>query len=720
VPPDATGQDFTGTDVSTLTARIQRVTAEADDQLGQMLAEANDIAQDGDYFSVAKDTVRISLIVDAMMGGVDVLGESVDTVERVQDLTKVQFPGVPGRGWEHVVTLKTTSEPARDAFRSTLQQPVSASNAQRAAKELFNGAHVYYAAGMADESAEELTGGMVKEAWASGLQSGLALQTQLYAAQQRLVDDFSQDITDTGAETIASIPYMTPAMQQMYVTDLALREKANDVMALTLAHRILPLHLARDAREDDQDDWLTEFLAKFLLKKLGALLADGPGALAVEAGSTGWDMYQDIRGLQEDLRLMTMAAEGMGGALDAEKRIYLNTVNGLDNVAQRIDPHIAQGEVASLTNKSEGEYKLFGRWFWCEQSSYTEVDLSNPTNYDTAYQAIAEYGKTGFLGTGYQSLVSEGAQAIPGGSSDAVRVYYKQDDKGASPDEESVIGLDLLGSTDTGTYHILHENVTWSPMRVTASGDVHLMMQTQQQDAPAIPYPIRTRVVGREDTLTYTPYIWVDNPFTHSVTITLTQPLPAGVEVLDDNNGTAKLNTLRWQQIISPQTTVVITHLIRYQGEAGRAVQYPDPELEMASLTSTDSVTFTGKGETFTSQPPLDATGDPPLAIYRGESVTIPLTVTNRMSDSVASGTVTLRVVDFEAEMEVYSATTRVTVEAGDDALVEMRLDATDIPSGDHLLTAVVMSNGGQEEVFSEYIAVRPRAVYLPLVLRNQ
>jgi hypothetical protein len=98
------------------------------------------------------------------------------------------------------------------------------------------------------------------------------------------------------------------------------------------------------------------------------------------------------------MQMMNLAVEGMGGALDAEKRIYLNAVHGMDNIVQGIEPQIADSTVPSITNKSEGEYKLFGGWWWCERSSYSEIEVDNSTTYDTVYQAIANYGKTGFLG----------------------------------------------------------------------------------------------------------------------------------------------------------------------------------------------------------------------------------------------------------------------------------------------------------------------------------
>jgi len=711
---------YTGGGATDLTEAVQNLATNTNTRLDQVLAEANEIAQDGDYFAVQKTEHEIDLIADAIIDSAGILADGFDAVNKVKDLTKMEFPGVIGRGWGHILDLKAGHQAARDAFRDALQQEVTGANARRAAREFFNGAHIYYAADMLDAAAEDLLGdGVVKYGWKVGLQSDLALQTRLYSAQQELVDIFKQDVADTRDETIANMPSLTPQEEQAYIEDLTQRDKANIVMAFTLERRALPLHLAKDDRESGQGNWIANFLAKYLIKGLAFLYADGPGVLAVEVGSAYWNLYQNSRRLSEDIKMMNLAVEGMGGALEAEKRIYLNAVHGMDNIVRGIEPQIASGSISSIANKSEGEYKLFGRWWWCERSSYSEIDVSNSTSYDTVYQVIANYGNTGFLGTSYQPLVGEGARAIPGSGSDTVRVYYKQDDEGASPDEGSTIEMDMLGSTDTGTYHVTHVGTTWTPARVTASGVLQVTTQAQAE-APTIPYPIRTRMTVNEDDLTYTPYIWVDNPFTQTVVITLTQPLPADVQVVDANGGSTVGNSLRWQRIISPDHTVEITHLVRYLGEAGQAVNYPEPQLEMTDLGATAYVTFTGEVETFISQPPLSAVGTPPAEIVQGETVTIPITVTNRLADQTASGTVRLNLIDFEAETEVYSDTQEVSVPAAASQVVELRLDTANVSEGDYLLLAVVESNGGQEEVFAEYLRVRLYRLHLPLILRNR
>jgi hypothetical protein len=130
-------------------------------------------------------------------------------------------------------------------------------------------------------------------------------------------------------------------------------------------------------------------------------------------------------------------------------------------------------------------------------------------------------------------------------------------------------------------------------------------------------------------------------------------------------------------------------------------------------------VTFTGEAKVFLSQLSLSAVGTPPREIAQGESISIPITVTNRMVDQVVSGTVKLGLMDYILETVVYSTSQNVTVLAGSSLVTHLVLDTTDVSEGEYLLAAVIESNGGQKRVFIEYLKVTQHRLYLPLILKN-
>jgi Tol biopolymer transport system component len=702
-----------------LTAAIQDIAKGTNAQLDLVLAEAGEIAQDGDYFAEKKRKDEIELVADAIIDSAGILAEGFDAVKEVEDLTKMQFPGVIGRGWGHVLGIKASHQAARNAFRDSLLREVTTANARYAAKEFFNGAHIYYAADSVDELAEDLlTDAMVKAGLQIGLQGDLALQSLIYPSQAELVDIFKQDISDTANNSIARLPFLTPEEEQAYIEDLTQRDKANNAMVTTLIRRAIPLHLARDDSEGGLGDWVSSFLAKYLIKGIALLYADGPGVLAVEAGAAYWNLYQNAQQLKEDIQMMTLAVEGMGGSLEVEKRMYLNTVHGIDNIAQGVQPQIAGGNVSAITNKSVGEYRLFGRWWWFERSAHTEIDVSNPTLYDTDYQVVSSYWKTGFLGTSNHLMVEEGVKVIPGSGSGTILVSYKQDDEGVAPDEGSTIEMELLGSTDTGTYYVTHESTSWVPTRITSS-DAQQLASLAADDAPTVPYPIRTRVTMNQDSMTYTPYAWVDNPFTQTVGITLTQPLPVDILVVDANGGEVVGDSLRWHRVISPQSTVVFTHAVRYIGDGGQVVQYSEPQLEMVNLEGTAYATFTGEVEEFVSLSPLSAVGTPPNKIVQGERVTVPITVTNHLATLESSGTVGLSLIDFISDVEIYSDTQKIIVPAGGSQIVNLVIDTHNIAPADYLLVAHIKAGGMNDykEIFAIYLGISWIEVHLPLIV---
>lgn len=713
---DMTGQDFTGIDVSAVISAVEYLAIDTNARLNQLLAESLVIAEDGDYFAIAKQEDQIKLIADAIVDSAGVLAAGVDSVATAQDLIKMNFPGVAESGWGHIVSLRASYEPARDVFREALLQPVTAANASRAAKEFVNGAHIYYAMDLLDAAAEDrLYDGLLKLGWLTGLQSDLALQNELYPANEGLVSIYVQNLGSTTFQTQDNIPFMLPDVQATYIEDLTRRSQANIVLATTLERRALPLHLARAARESAEDAWIEMFLAKYLIKQLFYLWADGPGVLVAELGSWAFDLYRNNRRLQEDMRMMDLAIAGMSGALTSENRVYLNTVYGMDNIVAGIDPQIARGNINTITNESMGEYKLFGRWWWCERSAHSDLEIENTSTYPAVYQVLADYGKTGFLGTSYEPLVSEGVRNISGGDTDILRVYYKQDDAGVSPDADSAIEVKVLGSTDTGTYYVTNAGTTWEPTRVTAPTTQATLKN--QEDALAIPYPIRTRIAVNQDNLTYVSSIWIDNPFTQTVQITLTQQIPANVQIVDANTGNVSDDTLNWYTSLDPQTTQEITHTFVYQGSAGQNITYPEPILTMTDLSATAQVTFSGETEPFRILPPLSGVGIPPTKTIRGDSISIPITVTNRLVTQIVSGTVRLELVDFINGIEINSAAYPVTLAGGTQQTLTMELDTSTIVEGDYLLTVYVESNGGKEEIFAEYLAIRNPRVYLPLVM---
>ncbi len=697
---------------------VNQLAISSDTRLNQVLALGQQVAQEGDYFAAQKKADEIKLIADGLTDSVSVLGATFTAVEAVQNATKIQMPGIVGHGWGHILELKKGSEAARNAFVDSLSLPVTTANTKLAGKLFLNGAYKYYAADMADQAAEDLlTDQAIEKGFLIGLQGDLALQSHMYPGLERLTKDLKQDITKTATNAPVVFPCMDTAQQALYTLDLKKRAQANVIIYSTLDQHTLPLHNAYEARINTQDSWIQDFLTKFFLRTTVTMAFDGPGAIAFEGGTFLWNIRKNTQSLTEDRKMMDIGVNALSGALDTQKRIYLNTVHGIDNITLGVPPQIPDLQEQSISNKSVGEYKIFGSLWWWERQSYSELHLSNPTTFNTKYQVTASYGNTGIQGTSYQPLVEERTVSIAPLRSNSIQVPYK-DDKGGggvSPDKDSTITFAILGNTDTGTYWVLNTATNWQPVRITADGQFASQLPAVlPHNAPTLPYPIRSRIASNADTMTYEPHLWVDNPFTYPIHVNVTQPLPSGVQIVDDHGGTVAGQSISWSQDIAPQTTIELTHTISYAGAANTIVTYPVAQLVMTDA-SANSATFTSDPALFQSLTPLIAEGTPVAHLLMNQRATIPFAIINRSSSNMP-GIVHLTLTDLNGA-QVYTRVQEVTVPANDQYDLTLPLQAPG-STGTYILTATVDSNGGSDEIFALYLEVTQPRVYMPSVSR--
>ena len=698
---------------------VDQLATKSNVYIDQVLATGRQAAIDGDYFAAQEKADEIKLIADGITDSIGVLGEGFSTVNKVKDGLKVSMPGVAGRGWNHIIQLKGNSGAARKAFEETLKQPVTAASARIAGKALLSDAYKYYASDMADQAAEELlTNRAIQDNFLTALQGELALQSRMYPGLEKLSNDFKQDITKTATNAPVVFPCMDTAQQALYVTDLKKRGAANVVMYTTLDQRAAPLRNAHIAREAAEDKWLHMFLAKFFLKATATIAFDGPGALAVEGLSAGWNLYQNTQRLKEDTKMMHIGVNTLGGALDVQKAMYLNTVHGIDNMTFGVPPQIPSGQVNSITNKSISDLVVFGQSIWWERKSYSEISLTNTSDIATLYQIIGVYGNTGLQGHTYQTLVTEHAVNIPAQSTRVIQLPYKgeQGSDGVSPDKDSTITINILGSTDTGVYWVLNTSTTWQPEYSTGGGIASVKPQATIQDTAIVsPYPIRSRINANTDTMTYEPRLWVDNPFDYPIHVSVTQPLPSEIQVLDAYSGTVTGNSIAWSQDIAPKTTIELTHTILYTGTANTVVTYPSAQLIMTNEASANTASFTSDPALFQSLTPLIAEGLPVAHLLMNQQTTIPFSITNR-SSSNATGIIHLTLTDLNGA-QVYSKAQDITVPANGGYDLALPLQAPG-STGTYILTATVDSNGGSAEIFALYLEVAQPMMYLPMVQR--
>lgn len=691
--------------------RINSFALSSKDLINEILREAQLIAIDGDYFAVQKTKDEIETITTAFLDTINVLSGALPEVDKVKDLIKIQIPG-SGVGWSNVINLRNTYNPARDLFKDALLKPVTLENAELAAKEFFSQTYIFYAADLTDTLAEELlTDTVISSALTTGFVSENALVEKHYPSQNQIAGILIQAMDNTRLDIVANLPPLSLEEQNKYIEDLDLRQKANNVLAFTLERQALPLHAAHDARISAEDNWLTTFLIKYLLRSLAFLWADGAGVMVVDMGVLVSNLFQNIQKVKEDMKFATMGLQGMAGSLDAEKKIYLNTVNGLSLITLGISPQIPRAELSPVMNYSEGECIPFVDWIWWEKASYSEVDYSNITGYSPVVQLVASYGNTGFLGASFQPMVSEGVKTIDPLSSSKVRVNYLKDGQGASPDKGSVIDFDALGSTDTGTYFIQHLGTQWNPQIVCGVTETSTQAITLSE-VVTYPYPIHTRISRGTVDLTYQAHIWVNNSFTQPIQAMVSQPLPAQIQVIDPGVGTVVGSSISWNVTVDPQSSMELVFAFTYSGIPGTQISLAGASLGISD--GTNSASFTADPTRVHSQLPVKGDGSPYRKLTSNQSVTIPVTLENLWSTPI-SGSLRLRVVDMQGN-EQWNQTLQVNIPTL--GTVDLQIPFTTPNNlGTKIQTVTFETPDWSYQVFSTYLDV-VKYTYLPIINR--
>ena len=271
----------------------------------------------------------------------------------------------------------------------------------------------------------------------------------------------------------------------------------------------------------------------------------------------------------------------------------------------------------------------------------------------SAFYVIATYAYDGGLfDMVYIPMVVEEATNLSPGQSETLRIFYKKGSQGGCPNEDSNITFNVLASNDSGTFYIGSRATTWDPQRVAPLdtrdlGALSLVAsETLDPDAPSIENPLDSHILGMPGQLKYEGQIWMVNPFTRSISTTITQTMPADTDLLQFGDGTFDGSTITWQRELSVGQVEQITYTFRYLGVPGTPVTVPPAMMAFTETLSNTFVSVDSYPVTFISSLPVVAEGHSPGRIMPGIVVTVPITVTNLLTDNTASGSVTLQITD--------------------------------------------------------------------------
>ena len=275
------------------------------------------------------------------------------------------------------------------------------------------------------------------------------------------------------------------------------------------------------------------------------------------------------------------------------------------------------------------------------------------TSDSIGYRVIATYAYDGGLfDMVYMPMVVEETVNLFSGQSETLRIFYKQGSQGGCPNQDSNITFDVLASNDSGTFYVGSNADQWNPQRVNplsihnASAISMATNGTLASNAPSIENPIDTHIFSLPGELQYEGQIWVVNPFTQSISTAITQPIPADINLLQFGDGILGESALTWQRDISAGQVEQITYTFQYLGAPGTPITFPSATMVLTEPLSNTFITIDAYPITFASSLPVVAEGHSPGRIVPGIMGSIPITVSNLLTDDIAIGSVALQITD--------------------------------------------------------------------------
>lgn len=671
----------------------------------------SDAGEDGDYFATTLTMDAARLAVDAVLG----FARSTQTVrEAYKPAVTMKMSGImmeEGVGWARIEYFKATWFSAGNLFNTAWRDAIRNSDWAGLTVPVLEDGWSYYGAELVEDAVVEEVGfSVVREV----LGRIMPLPGGLSQISQILNDDIPalrEALGEQHGLVLAGVPPMPDDVEQAYADDVRQRAMAALILSGTLEHQYRLLESARISHDSIGGGWEV-FILKFVAKTAATATFDGPGAAAVEGFTRAFDLYLDAKRIQASGRAYLAAPGILKGGAEAAELIYQNEASGLDRITTQLPPRALSGVIQDVRHYSAGRG---GGPLWFEDGSYSEVDLLNTGTERTVYQLLTEYSyfdRLLGLPWAYVPLVEEDIIVLSPGETATVRVDYKDQELGGSPDEGSNLSVNVLARNESGTFFIDFDGSEWHPRRVSSSPRIPL--SPVDTELPGIANPLDLYVTAADAADTFEARFWIANPFTTTITTTITQTLPAAA-ILVDTDGTVNGSTVAWQHTIAATDLVSATITFQYPAVPGAELQLPAAEMSFVEPNSGEVAVTTSNVPTFVKPLPVDIRSEPAVTSFAVDA-TMPVTVTNLTGADVA-GTLKLRVLDDGAAI-LYEEERLF----GLDALGTSQI-AFDLPGqlrpGWHRVELWVEIAGGNALAYSDLYQINGSQSFLPALQRR-
>ncbi len=526
----------------------------------------------------------------------------------------------------------------------------------------------------------------------------------LAPATERLINIYQEDLQKTANLLISSPRPQNLEMSQeeieLYREDLSKRATANQMMSMDLNRESNLLTYARANREAKGVNAIKKFALKLGIRIIFKTILDGPGVLLYSLGNLAWETHQNTARLREDGRILGIASAATFKANDISRRIYLNNYRGLANLMAGETPLVARGEKINNFHivKLEEKHGGYGN---AVTEAYTDIVIENTGSADTLYEVTARWDKWGALGTSYTEMTDYGSVVIPAGERKNLRVYYLKDGQGEFPARHTPITLTILGTTDTGTYFISQfDSSFWVPG--VPFGEFGL--QEESPEEPIYLYPVSSWLESFPEEPLNSLLISAENPFAAPMNIALFQQISEGFSVIDPAGGALEDGILSWEKTLEAGEMALFEVTLACFLEPGTEIEFPGVIMEMREAGDEEGVSFQGNSLLFEHRIPLLAFGEPPLMASPGDSLIIPVTLTNLLEDASLEGALAINLLDKNGE-NLLQHTQVITLAPGETREKNISL-TLDVEAGVYPLTGIWQAYAAEISIFNEILSV--------------
>lgn len=564
----------------------------SDAQYAKLALMATDTGDLGDYYRNKIDEEDLKWTLDLALLMLDGAFK-IDGLE--EEAKKVGFPGIGDR-WNPLKELKAEFSDAGKMWNANLELAYQENSWQAFANMEAEIGIKYFVARYLNKQVEDIT------------------EDELYSFYEYLIDTYTpsqyadlaayyaEDVEAYRAllnrkthDTLAVLPALTPAQEALYTRDLRGRFVVPVDMYTQHYQTYNMLVGLKDVLEKEgANDWdvffqeILSFLAKFAAKTFLTGTMDGIGPLLFDGADFAFDSAVYFQQRSAMMQAYSEVPSLLYGLPASAQKIYLNANSAYRYILENQPVVPAQATVLSKTNYTEGN--AFAGWdgLWEEKNSYTEVFLTNTGSTETTYSLYGQYGYTLKIFNrpwAYIPTATEAAITLPPGGTGAVRVYYKQDTSGASPDPDANVFIRILGTNEWGTYHITTEQVAWNNLvkvwetqRDGISGASQRLTAPLAEDEVVVSRPIDLYVGPSLDSPTYQARVLVSNPFSETITAQISLPLPPEMQVLD-TSGFVYPEMVRWSLRLKPRSSQTLALELASSAALGDPVAFAPAQM---------------------------------------------------------------------------------------------------------------------------------------------